>query len=138
MKKNGFTLLEILVVISIIAILVALGTAAYSTAQKKGRDARRQSDIKAIQNGFEQYYSKNNAYPTTTAQAGDASFFPAGLPKDPKNTGTNVYTFNLGANGFCVCALLESGAGNASALPASGGTTCSYGTGSYYCLSNLQ
>ncbi len=138
MKKNGFTLLEILVVISIIAILVALGTAAYSTAQKKGRDARRQSDIKAVQNGFEQYYTKNSAYPATSTQANDATFFPAGLPKDPKNTGNNVYTFNMGAGGFCICALLESGTGNASALPASGATTCSYGTGNYYCLSNLQ
>ncbi len=138
MKKNGFTLLEILVVISIIGILIALGTAAFTTAQKKGRDARRKADIKAMQNGFEQYYSKNGVYPTTYLEAGDATIFPAGVPEDPKNVSPNVYTINLATDSYCVCSLLESSAANSSALPNSGSTTCSYGTGSYYCLSNLQ
>ncbi len=55
--KKSFTLLEILVVIGIIAVLVAMGTASYSTAQKKARDAKRRGDLKAIQNALEQYYS---------------------------------------------------------------------------------
>ena len=139
MKKNGFTLLEILVVISIIGILVALGTAAFSTAQQKGRDARRKADIKAIQNGFEQYHAKAGEYPDSSAEANDLTIFPAGVPEDPKNTGESVYTINLGVDAFCICTLLESSAGNASALPNTGNeTTCSYGTGDYYCLSNLQ
>ncbi len=138
-KQGGFTLLEILVVISIIGILVALGTAAYTTAQKKSRDARRKADIKSLQNGFEQYYSKFNLYPTTQVEAGDTTIFPAGLPEDPKNSGENVYTINLSSTAFCVCTLLESSAGNSTALPNAGdGTTCDYGTGDYYCLSNLQ
>lgn len=138
MKRNAFTLLEILVVISIIGILVVLGTAAYSTTQKKGRDARRKADIKAIQNGFEQYQAKNNAYPTTLVQANDLAIFPAGIPDDPKNTGENVYTLNLAADAYCVCAYLEGSTGNSSDLPDSGNTACDYGTGNYYCLSNLQ
>jgi prepilin-type N-terminal cleavage/methylation domain-containing protein len=138
MKKNAFTLLEILVVISIIGILVALGTAAFSTAQKKGRDARRKSDIKAMQNGFEQYYSKEGNYPANTADAGDVAIFPAGLPEDPKDSAPSVYTINLSTDSYCVCALLENSTGNASGLPAGGVTSCTYGAGAYYCLSNLQ
>jgi len=137
-KQNAFTLLEILVVISIIGILVVLGTAAYSTTQKKGRDARRQADIKAIQNGFEQYYAKNNAYPSSVSQANDLTIFPAGLPDDPKNSGDNIYNFNLSVDAYCVCAYLEGSAGNASSVADSGVMSCNYGAGSYYCLSNLQ
>ncbi len=137
-KPNAFTLLEILVVISIIGILVVLGTAAYSTTQKKGRDARRRADIKAIQSGFEQYYAKNNEYPTSSDDTNDPTIFPAGVPLDPKNSGESTYTLNLGVNGYCVCAYLESGTGNANSLPDSGSTSCDYGVGDYYCLSNLQ
>lgn len=61
-KKNnlGFTLLEMLVVISIIGVLVGVGAVSYSTAQKKARDTKRNMDLKAIQNCMEQNYSVNN------------------------------------------------------------------------------
>jgi prepilin-type N-terminal cleavage/methylation domain-containing protein len=137
-RQRGFTLLEILVVISIIGILVALGTAAFSTTQKKSRDARRKSDIKAMQNGFEQYHAKTGAYPITFLEAGDTSIFPGGLPEDPRNIDANVYTINLSDDSFCICAYLESSVGNAANLPSGGGPTCEYGSGDYYCLGNLQ
>lgn len=60
-----------LIVIGIIAILVALGTTSYTTAQRKARDAKRRSDLKMIQNAFEQYYSICNFnYPSTLPTAG--------------------------------------------------------------------
>lgn len=136
--QAAFTLLEILVVISIIGILVALGTAAFSTTQKKSRDARRQADIKAVQGGLEQYYAKNNAYPIDLNEANDNTIFPAGLPSDPRDVSPYQYQFNLAADGFCICATLESSAGNASSLPGGGSSSCSYGAGDYYCLGNLQ
>jgi prepilin-type N-terminal cleavage/methylation domain-containing protein len=63
--RSGFTLLELLVVISIIVILITLGLSSFATAQKKGRDAKRKSDIKEIQTALEQYYSAcGYVYPT--------------------------------------------------------------------------
>jgi len=65
--KKGFTLLEMLVVIGIIAILVALGFASYSTVQKKARDAKRKGDLSSMQKVLEQCYSLNNyTYPAIT------------------------------------------------------------------------
>lgn len=70
--KRSFTLLEMLVVIGIIAILVSISFASYSTAQKKSRDAKRKNDLKAIQNALEQYYSIcDYKYPSTLPSAGN-------------------------------------------------------------------
>ena len=47
-KTFGFTLIELIVVISIIGILVTIGTATYTTAQQKSRDVRRKQDLAAV------------------------------------------------------------------------------------------
>lgn len=98
--KKSFTLLEMLVVMGIIAILVTLGFASYSTVQKKARDAKRQGDLKAAQQVMEQCYSVNSfQYPiisgspgtiTATCPAPNASI--TFTMTDPLNTGTYKYT----------------------------------------------
>lgn len=110
-KNFGFTLLELLVVISIIAILVVMGVASYTTAQKKGRDARRRADLKAAQNAFEQYYAvTNSSYPTSCMSANTISINVSGnifTAVDPKNTGTSIYacTCTTGTSYSCTAQL---------------------------------
>ncbi len=143
-KKNklGFTLLELLVVISIIGILLALGAVAYSTAQRKSRDAKRRGDIKSLQNGFEQYYASNNAsYGTCNAMLGDTNIFPGGAPVDPQTQATYPCSSSVAA--YCVCAELESDEGNAEGNPCPqeglpSVVESASNKNDFYCLSNLQ
>ncbi|HYD34559.1 MAG TPA: type II secretion system protein [Vitreimonas sp.] len=135
MKKSffqrGFTLLELLVVISIIGILIAMGAAAFSTAQKKSRDARRRGDMKTIQNAFEQYYANNGSTYAACNTMASSTYLPGGMPVDPQTQ--TAYTCTATATTYCVCATLEdTTAGNST------NTSCAYGTGSAYCASNLQ
>ncbi len=134
-NSKGFTLLELLIVIALIGILVSLGAASYTAAQKKARDARRQADIKAIQDAFEQYYADNNGtYPTSASCAAGTTYLPAGIPKDPK---TDVaYTITCDATGttYCSCALLEGSTTGGNATDAS----CTFGSGTYFCVKNRQ
>lgn len=98
--KKGFTLLEMLVVIGIIAILVSLGFASYSTVQKKARDAKRQGDLKAAQQTLEQCYSVNSfQYPIISGSPGTiTATCPAPNTSitftltDPIDSGTYRYT----------------------------------------------
>jgi prepilin-type N-terminal cleavage/methylation domain-containing protein len=63
-SNRGFTLLELLVVIAIIDILSAVVLASLNGARKKGRDARRISDIKQLQLALEMSYDSNGTeYP---------------------------------------------------------------------------
>ena len=64
-KKHGFTLIELIVVIGIIAILATLGLSVFGGVQKKSRDAKRKSDLKEMQTALAQYYTDNGSYPST-------------------------------------------------------------------------
>lgn len=47
-RRSGFTLIELMVVVSIIAFLAVIGVAAFSNAQAQARDGRRRADVDAI------------------------------------------------------------------------------------------
>jgi len=136
-KNKGFTLLELLVVISIIGVLVSLGAVSYSTAQKKGRDAKRKSDLKSIQNGFEQYYSLENSYPASCVVilSVTPAILPGGYPNDPKaneNYLTVTPAPSCTDSTYCFRTILETGSGgNCSTGCNTNGTTS-------FCVSNLQ
>jgi len=64
-KKNGFTLIELMIVITILGILVAILLMTINpTAQvSKGNDARRKKDVNRIRVAFEDYYTDKGCYP---------------------------------------------------------------------------
>ncbi|MEO8581861.1 MAG: prepilin-type N-terminal cleavage/methylation domain-containing protein [Patescibacteria group bacterium] len=141
--KKGFTLIELLVVISIMSILMSLAAVSYTTAQQKGRDAKRRADMTSIQKGFEEYFASNNTYDAVagcTTMGGSTAQFPAGLPRDPKNVSPYTYSYRCSASAYCACAHLEStNSGNSTA--ASSAVTCSFassGATNWFCISNLQ
>jgi len=69
--RRGFTLIEVLIVVSIIGLLSATILVGLAGFRARGRDARRLADLKQIQNGLELYYTKNNSYPDSTAALSD-------------------------------------------------------------------
>ena len=63
-KRLGFTVVEIIVVMSAIAILAGISVVGYGGMQRNARDKERVSDIQVIQNALEVYYDKNGRYPS--------------------------------------------------------------------------
>jgi prepilin-type N-terminal cleavage/methylation domain-containing protein len=66
--NQGFTLIEIMVVVSIVAILAAvIGVNALQSGQQS-RDAKRQADIRTLQSAVELYKNKYGRYPEQCPQ----------------------------------------------------------------------
>ncbi|MDD2225095.1 MAG: type II secretion system protein [Candidatus Shapirobacteria bacterium] len=63
-KKNGFTLIELIVTVTIIAILTVMGMISYSGTTKKARDNRRMADLEKIRIALELYrQGTGSSYP---------------------------------------------------------------------------
>ena len=128
-RAKGFTLLELLVVIGIIALLVSFATVSYNSAQVRTRDARRKADLNSMKDALEQYYAANSfVYPATCSTA--STYLKSAWPVDP---GTYSYTQTCAAASYCICAQMEAGTGGNSTTNA-----CAWASGGYYCVGNAQ
>ncbi|HUD03147.1 MAG TPA: hypothetical protein VMR46_04035, partial [Candidatus Paceibacterota bacterium] len=85
----------------IIGILASIIMVSLSSAQSKGRDAKRVADIRTIQLALEEYYNDNGNYPTALSQL--APTYIAAIPTDPSNSGTSyLYSaYNAVNNPVC-------------------------------------
>lgn len=80
MTRRGFTIVELIITITIMGILLTLGVVSLNATQKNGRDAERKGDIEAIQTNLEAFYRTGNGissnlgrYPSTAITSGSES-----------------------------------------------------------------
>lgn len=69
-KRRGFTIIELLIAISIIAIISGIGTYTFTNAQVKGRDSRRKEDLNQLKAALSLYYEENKQYPPSLSAIG--------------------------------------------------------------------
>lgn len=73
-NKKGFTLVELLVIIAVIALVVVFAALAVNAARSKQRDASRLANVRIVQSALEDYFNENNTYPDGDLLAlGDAT-----------------------------------------------------------------
>lgn len=142
-KTFAFTLIEVLVVTTIIGLLAATGTVTYTAFTKKSRDARRQTDIEQIRGAIEVYKSSSstNSYPASMTFNCPASgalqdtavppnIYMSKIPNDPKCP-TYTYYYNVDVNGnYTLGAFLENG-GTDCGVSCGTGVNCNYCVGPY-------
>lgn len=102
--KKGFTLVEMLVVISLIGILAALALVSFASTQKQARDTQRKSDLRQYQNALEAYANLSSGlYPefsavrvasTTLCTSLNSKIEPdISCSEDPKSATNGTYNY---------------------------------------------
>lgn len=78
--EKGFTLVELLVVMAILAVLIAISVAGLGYAMRRSRNISRQASIENLQIALEAYYSDEQEYPVDTSLTnGVSDLTPGGL-----------------------------------------------------------
>lgn len=121
---TGFTLVEMLVVVSIIAVLAIVATLFYRSSQNAALDARRKGDINTIASAYEANFDQA-AREYQVLQATD--FRDQSIPVPPEGGGYNGI-INSPANAFRVCAALSS----------SEEATCNIPSDSCFCVTSQR
>ena len=112
-RQEGFTLVELLVVIAIIAILVVLVLVALGVARERARDSERRTDLRSIQTALELYtVENNNQYPSATTWEADLDPFIGDVPIDPLGDNSYGYAVNGTGTEYSLCAELERQSGS--------------------------
>ncbi len=106
-KKNkaGFTLFELLVSISIIAVLTAVAVVSFGGLNKKTRDARRTADLEKIRMALEAAKQVGNTYPASLTTLVGSSLLER-VPTDPKGVGYSYYYTGTNYT-YTLCAQME-------------------------------
>lgn len=81
-SHRAFTIVEILIIISVITILAGIASLGYSGMQRDARNKERESDIAIIQTALEQFYEKNGYYPPMDKMTGESEATMTFLTRD--------------------------------------------------------
>lgn len=99
-KRNlGFTLLELLITLAVVAVLSLFSTLAVATSLKKARDSKRKSELQRIYTALYDYYSDTNCFPDTLpACHQNFGSYLKDFPCDPQGSAYIYQTENEGCN----------------------------------------
>ncbi|MGI6278512.1 MAG: type II secretion system protein [Patescibacteria group bacterium] len=100
-KSLAFTLIEVLVATTIIAVLTAIGVVSYASASRNSRDAKRLSDVEQIRAALEMYRADVGNYPGSIdliSGSGELSsgtnVYMSPIPTDPKPSAGGEYDYS--------------------------------------------
>lgn len=159
-NKKAFTLIELLIVITIIGILGVALLPKIASGPSRARDLARKTNIASVANALELYYADNGAYLAATAATSLCTtgitdldgYLDGGIPTDPLASSVNftsattckeyLYTPTLGATstdftqGYTVCASVENPAKTTGYYTDDAAATpaSSATAGDYYCI----
>lgn len=92
-KQKGFTLIEVMIVVSIVAILAAIAVPSYQNSVTKGRRTDAMAALQGLAQAMERHYMTTGAYTgaaTGPADTGAPTIFSTKSPVDGSQTFYNL------------------------------------------------
>ena len=90
LKKSGFTLVELLVVLSILALLLTLAVPRYFKNVERAKEATLRQDLNTIRDGIDKFYADNGKYPISLEELVEGRYINK-LPIDPITESTSTW-----------------------------------------------
>jgi len=81
-ERRGFTLLELLVVMAIIATLLTIATPRYFRSLERSKEAVLRQDLASLRESIDRYYGDTGKYPETLAALVEKHYLRS-IPVDP-------------------------------------------------------
>jgi general secretion pathway protein G len=79
---RGYTLVEVMIVVTLIIVLTSVGLATYSNSVRRSREAVLKEDLFRMRDAIDQYYADKNKYPSTLQDLVTDGYLRE-IPKDP-------------------------------------------------------
>jgi len=89
---KGFTLVELLVVLAILALLLTLAVPKYFNSIEKAKDATLRQDLNTLRESIDKYYADNGQYPKTLEDLVEHKYIRK-MPLDPITEKTTTWIF---------------------------------------------
>lgn len=123
-KKTGFTLIELMVSITIIAIITVIAVVNFGGTNKKARDGRRMSDLEKIRVALELNRQEKGSYPASLTNLVGNSYLQAN-PLDPKGL-PFTYSYVGTSYAYTLSAQMENLGSTNGSYGAGCGNVCNY------------
>ena len=93
-KSRGFTLIELMVVMAIVALLIALALPRYFEGLKRAREAVLQEDLSVMRKAIDHYHADKNAYPANLQTLVTERYLQF-IPEDPITNSAETWQVEL-------------------------------------------
>jgi len=80
--ESGFTLIEVLIVVTLVVILASMGMVQYQNSVQRSREAVLKEDLFRMRDAIDQYYADKSSYPAGLQDLVSAGYSRE-IPEDP-------------------------------------------------------
>ena len=96
MKRDnaGFTMIELLIVMTLVVILSSMGMVQYKNSQTRAKEAALKEDLYRMRDAMDQFYADKNKWPADLAELVSEHYIRE-VPKDPFTESADTWQTNM-------------------------------------------